>query len=94
MTLTEAERKAAQRIRNQAKYRTPEEKAALSEKTKELNRIYKQNERKRKKDMRVVESEGMVNSTSNSSSMPNVKTTMRTLSMTGSAIRQQRYREK
>jgi hypothetical protein len=86
MTLTEAERKAAQRIRNQAKDRTPEEKAALLEKTRELNRIYKQNERKRKKDMRVVESEGMVNSTSNSSSMPNVKTTMRTLSMTGSAI--------
>jgi hypothetical protein len=32
MTLTEAERKAAQRIRNQAKDRTPEEKAALSKK--------------------------------------------------------------
>jgi hypothetical protein len=44
--------------------------------------------------MRVVESEGMVNSTSNSSSMPNVQTTMRTLSMTGSAIRQRHYQEK
>jgi hypothetical protein len=94
MTSTEAERKAAQRIRNQAKDRTPEEQAALLEKTRQLNWIYKQNERKRKKDMRDVQSEGIIHSTSNSSSLPDVKTSSITLSMTGSAIRQRRYREK
>jgi hypothetical protein len=38
--------------------------------------------------MRDVQSEGMMNSTSNSSSSPDIKTTCTTLSMTGSAIRQ------
>jgi hypothetical protein len=60
MTLTEAERIVAK----QAKDRTPEEQAALLEKTRQLNRSYKQNERKRKKDMRDVQSEGMMNSAS------------------------------
>jgi hypothetical protein len=90
MTLTEAERIVAK----QAKDRTPEEQAAVLEKTRQQNRIYKQNERKRKKDMRDVQSEGMMNSASKSASLPDIKTLNTTLSMTGSAIRQRRYREK
>jgi hypothetical protein len=86
MTSTEVEIKAAKRNINKAKDRTPEEQEALLEKTRQLNRIYKQRERKRKKDMRDMQSGGTMNSTSISSLLAVIRTTNTTLSMTGSAI--------